>query len=301
MNFAKFLLAYCCLLVAFGLSFSVLFNTYPAFKNIPWSLLKTVTMMAGELEFEDIFYGDVAVQYPVTSHGMFFTFVLLVTVILTNLLVGLAVSDIQGLQASAGLDRLSRQAELVARLESLFFSRLLRKAPPSIILMCQRSALLRTSRYHLQFCIRPNDPRDTRLPRDLIVSIYKLVAERRDRNQSLKRRKREQNMNFFAQSFNDSFDRIRIRNHSSHETGSRMCNANAFRPQSANNQLSLNSPALEVGRNNSIELDKNVHLFKMQMIEVSRKITELQELMGKKLEDITKELGVVKLRLEESA
>lgn len=260
--------------------------------------------MAGELEFEDIFYGDVAVQYPVTSHGMFFTFVLLVTVILTNLLVGLAVSDIQGLQASAGLDRLSRQAELVARLESLFFSRLLRKAPPSIILMCQRSALLRTSRYHLQFCIRPNDPRDTRLPRDLIVSIYKLVAERRDRNQSMKRRKREQNMSYFAQSFNDSFDRIRIRNHSSHETGSRMC-ASAFRPQSANvasvNQLCLNGVPLDAGRNNSIEMDKNVHQFKMQMMELSRKITELQETMGKKLEDINKELGVVKLRLTENA
>lgn len=297
MNFAKFLLAYCCLLIAFGLSFGVLFNTYPAFKNIPWSLLKTVTMMAGELEFEDIFYGDVTIQYPVTSHGMFFTFVLLVTVILTNLLVGLAVNDIQGLQASAGLDRLSRQAELVARLESLFFSRLLRKAPPSIILMCQRSALLRTSRYHLQFCIRPNDPRDTRLPRDLIVSIYKLVAERRDRNQSIKRRKREENMTFFAQSFNDSFDRIRIRNHSSHETGARNC-VNSFRPQSVNNNQTCHlSPILDT-RHPNIGADKEIHDMKIRVEEAARKMTELQEFLTKKFDDVHKELGVIKLRFD---
>lgn len=120
-------------------------------------------MMAGELEFEDIFHGEEFVDYPITSHVMFFAFVILVTVILTNLLVGLAVSDIQGLQDSAGLDRLSRQAELVSRLEGLFFSRILRKAPKRIIELCQRSALLRTSRCRLQFCIKPNDPREQRV------------------------------------------------------------------------------------------------------------------------------------------
>lgn len=58
-------------------------------------------MMAGELEFEDIFYEidkksfSKENLYPVTSQLMFFGFVILVTVILMNLLVGLAVSDIQ--------------------------------------------------------------------------------------------------------------------------------------------------------------------------------------------------------------
>ncbi|KAH8297826.1 hypothetical protein KR054_011149 [Drosophila jambulina] len=199
-NFGKFLLAYICLLVAFGLSFAVLFNDYPAFENIPWTFLKSITMMSGELEFEDIFYGDYAVKFPVTAHIIFLSFVLLVTVILTNLMVGLAVSDIQGLQVSATLDRLVRQAELVSRLESLFFSRLLRSAPTNLIQLCKRSALLRTSRDKLQFTIRPNDPRDNQLPEDIKVNIYKLVAERRDRNQSMRRRQFENNYNIFSRS-----------------------------------------------------------------------------------------------------
>ncbi|XP_017091126.2 transient receptor potential channel pyrexia isoform X1 [Drosophila bipectinata] len=199
-NFGKFLLAYICLLVAFGLSFAVLFNDYPAFENITWSFLKSITMMSGELEFEDIFYGDYAVKFPVTAHIIFLSFVLLVTVILTNLMVGLAVSDIQGLQVSATLDRLVRQAELVSRLESLFFSRLLRSAPTNLMQLCKRSALLRTSRDKLQFTIRPNDPRDNQLPEDIKLNVYKLVAERRDRNQSMRRRQFENNYNIFSRS-----------------------------------------------------------------------------------------------------
>lgn len=137
-------------------------------------MLKTVVMMIGELEFEDMFYKDSKddctsepckesvspISHPITTHLMFFTFVILVTVILMNLLVGLAVSDIQGLQASAGLNRLSRQAELVARLEGLLFSKLLKKAPPKLLAFLRREALLRTSRYNLQLGIRPNDPRE---------------------------------------------------------------------------------------------------------------------------------------------
>ncbi|XP_055603232.1 transient receptor potential channel pyrexia [Uranotaenia lowii] len=199
-NFSKFLMAYCCLLVAFGLSFCVLFPNYIAFRKILRGLLKTIVMMAGELEFEDIFYGEnLKIEYPGTAHGMFLAFVLLVTVILTNLLVGLAVSDIQGLQQSAGLDRLSRQAELISRLEGLMFSRILRKAPIRLWAIFQKIALLKTSRLRLHFRVKPNDPREKRIPKELITSIYKLVAERRERNQSMKRKRTNRNMQAFRE------------------------------------------------------------------------------------------------------
>nr|QDR50969.1 pyrexia trpa [Heliconius melpomene] len=187
-NFATFLMAYSCLLIAFGLAFSVLFSNYPAF-HLPAGLVKTVMMMSGELEYEDIFYNNCTnsqIHYPLTAHAMFLIFVLLVTVILTNLLVGLAVSDIQALQESAGLDRLVRQTQLVAHLESMLFSSLLSCAPQQLLAVLRWGALL-TASHMRTLNIRPNDPRENRIPRDLIASIYKLVASRKDTKKSVRK------------------------------------------------------------------------------------------------------------------
>lgn len=181
-NFAKFLFAYSCLLIAFGLSFAVLFSSYPAFKAMPQILMKAIAMMSGELDFENIFYGDVPVRFPGTSHAIFLAFVVLVTIILTNLLIGLSVSDIQGLQASAETDRLTRQVDLISHLENILWWSTMRKsnAPAVLKSIIQRSALLRSSPRRFRVKVRPNDPHDHRLPKKLKMNIYKLVAERRD-------------------------------------------------------------------------------------------------------------------------
>lgn len=290
-NFASFLSAYCCLLVAFALSFNVLFSTYPPFQSLPWTLLKTITMMSGELEFEDIFYGETAIRYPVTSHFMFLTFVILVTIILTNLLVGLAVSDIQGLQASAGLDRLSRQADLVARLEGIFFSRLFCKAPRDFIRMCQQSALLRTSPSRLQFCIRPNDPRDRRLPRELIIDIYKLVAERTKRNQSIRRRKCEQNYSIFTNSIRNEQTKERKRA-SNFEDGKVRTD---FQRKSVNLRTQVQVPT------EHLKCDKQLTELKKQMSELTCRVIEMQTALNKHCESVSRELGFIKLRMERSS
>ncbi|KAJ8960311.1 hypothetical protein NQ318_004037 [Aromia moschata] len=186
-NFGKFMLAYICLFVAFALSFGVIFANYPAFRDLKWVLLKVIIMMSGELEYEDVFFTDgYPLKYPFTAHLMYFCFVLLMTVILNNLMVGLAVSDIQGLQQSAGLDRLVRQAELVAHLESILFSRLLSFMPANLMLFFHRKALLLKSQYQWALYIKPNDPREERIPKELIRSIYQLVVERKERPKSRK-------------------------------------------------------------------------------------------------------------------
>ncbi|XP_012535072.2 transient receptor potential channel pyrexia [Monomorium pharaonis] len=182
-NFFKFLAAYMCLIVGFSLGFTVLHKNYKSFANPLISLLKTMIMMSGELEFEDVFFDSKApLQYPGTAHLMLLGFVILVTVILTNLMVGLAVSDIQELRRCAGLDRLVRRAELVAHLENMLFSKLLDRAPAwRIIRVCRRGALLLRPPYHCALHIRPNDPRERRLPRDLVRAIYRLISERKTR------------------------------------------------------------------------------------------------------------------------
>ncbi|NP_001296484.1 transient receptor potential channel pyrexia [Bombyx mori] len=187
-NFATFLLAYSCLLIAFGLAFSVLFSNYPAF-HLPAGLVKTVMMMSGELEYEDIFYNNCTnseIYYPLTAHIMFLIFVLLVTVILTNLLVGLAVSDIQALQEGAGLDRLVRQTQLIAHLEGMLFSSLLSCAPQQLLTVLRWGALL-TATHMRTINIRPNDPRENRIPKEFISAIYKMVASRKNTKRSVRK------------------------------------------------------------------------------------------------------------------
>ncbi|KAG8229256.1 hypothetical protein J437_LFUL007180 [Ladona fulva] len=184
-NFSKFLFAYFCLLVGFGLGLGVLFPHYPSLKEPHISVLKSVIMMSGELEFEDIFFNEkiTPMKFGGTSHVMFLAFVILVTVILTNLLVGLAVSDIQGLQKTARLNRLVRQAELISHLESILFSRILIKVVPiGLLKPCLRSALLVSSApYNSSIYLRPNDPREKRLPRYLLEAAYNLVVSRSGR------------------------------------------------------------------------------------------------------------------------
>ncbi|XP_020288047.1 transient receptor potential channel pyrexia-like isoform X2 [Pseudomyrmex gracilis] len=183
-NFFKFLAAYVCLIVGFSFGFSVLHKNYKSFENPLVALIKTVIMMSGELEFEDVFFDkSEKLMYPGTAHLMLLSFVILVTVILTNLMVGLAVSDIQELRRCAGLDRLVRRAELVAHLENLLFSKLLDRIHTvrRIVKACRKGALLLHPPYHCALHIRPNDPREKRLPRELVKAIYRLVSERKTR------------------------------------------------------------------------------------------------------------------------
>ncbi|XP_044745341.1 transient receptor potential channel pyrexia-like [Coccinella septempunctata] len=181
-NFVKFMAAYFCLLLAFALCFGVIFANYNSFKRLPLVLIKVIVMMSGELEYEDIFFDETQpIKFPWTAQVMFLAFVVLVTIILTNLMVGLAVSDIQGLQQSAGLDRLVRQAELVAHLESMLFSKLLICIPNKLMKFLHRQSLLLKSEYHWALYIRPNDPRETRIPKYIITNIYNLVVEKREK------------------------------------------------------------------------------------------------------------------------
>ena len=60
--------------------------------------------------------------FPGTAQLFVFLFIFLVSIILMNLLVGLAVSDIQGLSKSAKLEQLLQQVELINIMESWLHS-----------------------------------------------------------------------------------------------------------------------------------------------------------------------------------
>ncbi len=85
---------------------------------------------------------------------------------------------LQGLQKSAGLDRLVRQTELISHIESMLFSRLLHFLPLRFLAVLHQEALVVPHGYSWTFTVRPNDLREDRLPRDITESVHWLVSTR---------------------------------------------------------------------------------------------------------------------------
>ncbi|KAF6036166.1 hypothetical protein EB796_005521 [Bugula neritina] len=95
-----------------------LFGSAP-FKEVENSLLKTAIMMIGEFEFDSIFNeSGVKVFYPHAAYIIFICFVIVMSIIIMNLLVGLAVDDIKGVQEQAVLTRKGMQVELALAVEA---------------------------------------------------------------------------------------------------------------------------------------------------------------------------------------
>jgi len=150
----KLLMAYFCMLIGFTVSFHVIFRSKPEFSNFWKTIVKILVMMTGELEFNDLFEDakdknetktmetDINQRFRVRllplektqkdvsagvsdvanveffAYLLFTIFLLLVTVVLMNLLVGIAVHDIHGLKTSAVISRLQRQADLIGYIET---------------------------------------------------------------------------------------------------------------------------------------------------------------------------------------
>ncbi|KAG7168005.1 Transient receptor potential cation channel subfamily A member 1-like 7 [Homarus americanus] len=128
--FLRIFLIYFCLLLAFSAAFYVALHYSKeqkedcdtedlVFSSPVLTFVKTITMMIGELDFDDDFVRGLG-HLVISGHVIFLLFVILVSIILSNLLVALAVNDVQGLRNSAHLERLIKQTELVFHMEKNF-------------------------------------------------------------------------------------------------------------------------------------------------------------------------------------
>ncbi|XP_038207262.1 transient receptor potential channel pyrexia [Zerene cesonia] len=175
-EFLKLLLAYICLLLGFAICFLVVFPNEEMFSNPLMGLISTLSMMVGELNLNilinDPLRDDPPLIFELSSQIIFILFLMFVTIILMNLLVGIAVHDIQGLRKTAGLSKLVRQTKLILFVEMGMFSALLPKCLHKYI---YRTALVSPEAGKVILSVKPLNPHEKRLPTDIMMAAYELA------------------------------------------------------------------------------------------------------------------------------
>lgn len=180
-EFLKLFLAYAFLLFGFALSFCVIFPAKINFDNPTYGFIQVIALMIGSVEYNDLILENEPGKPPefmleASAHIMFLIFMLFVTIIMMNLLVGIAVRDIQGLQKTAGLSKLVRQTKLIHSIElSLLNSRL----PNYILKLVRRTALISPSGYRVVLQVKPLNHQEKRLPKDVLKDGYELAKSRK--------------------------------------------------------------------------------------------------------------------------
>ncbi|CAG9824314.1 unnamed protein product [Phaedon cochleariae] len=133
----KVLMVFSILIIAFGLAFYILLSRgeHLSFKTVPMSLIRTFSMMLGEIDFLGTYVKPYYITnevkryymtneeersflpFPIPAFLILGLFMVLMPILLMNLLIGLAVGDIESVRRNAQLKRLAMQVVLHTELE----------------------------------------------------------------------------------------------------------------------------------------------------------------------------------------
>ena len=150
----KFLVAFSSLLIGFSISFSIIFKGFKddeSFSTFHGSFVKTLMMMIGEIDYGTLLANSNG-SISVSGNIAIVTFLFLVPIIVANLLIGLAVSDIPDLNHQGTVRRLSKQALYLESFEGIL--KCLQKMPcfPRAV----KNFLRKKTRIRPQLTITPN-------------------------------------------------------------------------------------------------------------------------------------------------
>ncbi|CAB4057153.1 unnamed protein product [Lepeophtheirus salmonis] len=175
---------------------------FPRFPNCLSAFVKVLVMMLGEIEYDDLYYpekhrikmagpttnqsgweglieSEVEAQiFPFTAHIFVTIFIVLVSIIIMNLLFGLAVTDIQELYKTAKLHQRIQQVQLISYMESVILSPLFQYFPDSLKMFLRKVLQGVTGNYKYVKVIEPNNFQDKLLPASLKKRLWKEQQEK---------------------------------------------------------------------------------------------------------------------------
>jgi hypothetical protein len=120
LNSLQFFPVFSLFIIGFAFSFSMLLKHKESdFSRMPTVIMKTLSMMIGELDFEKVFIENSWANYLVFS-----LFVSLICIIILNLLVGLAVGDINKVENDAYVTLMKMKIEFLLQIQKSFREKL---------------------------------------------------------------------------------------------------------------------------------------------------------------------------------
>ncbi|XKL62048.1 hypothetical protein PGB90_001881 [Kerria lacca] len=176
-EFLKMILAFSCLLLGFTFTFCVLDSNY--FENPVVAFIKVIGMMTGELNLESITNDDNISLVYITLITVLCLFMILVTIVLMNLLVGIAVNDVEGLRKTADLGELIQQTKLIYFIELSCFHGFF---PKKIITILRKFLYTSPDSYKVVMYVRPLSPHENRLPKDIMEAATNVAMTRYKKN-----------------------------------------------------------------------------------------------------------------------
>ncbi|GFG36703.1 hypothetical protein Cfor_02111, partial [Coptotermes formosanus] len=185
LTFVRLMAGNCLLLIAFALSFYILFkgslekDEAEMFANPFLSLLKTIVMFTGEFEASRLSFDTL----PGTSHVIFLLFLFMVAIILLNLL-NVAVNDAEVTRRNAETLSLVARVRLISRIEGLF------NALPKYMKPCVE---LREE----TFVIFPNRP--NKIGFTAVRSLLSVISKKRKPNKESESTVCEEKWDMFAE------------------------------------------------------------------------------------------------------
>lgn len=130
------------MIVGFTLSFMILFKSKAPFEDFSSALFKIIIMMTSEFEYKDLFSEDTTLSTtPLTTptnHTIYITitkiififFVFCISIILMNLMIGIAVNDINDLKVRGKISTLADKVHFLSNLDAQRYNKIFSKILP---------------------------------------------------------------------------------------------------------------------------------------------------------------------------